>query len=261
MEIRLPEEEITRIQNTLEKWFTKKSATKCKILSLVGQLQHAIKVVRCGHTFTSRMYATATKVKKLHYYTRLNTQFRLDLAWWHTILHHWNCLSILQDSSSVSSTQITIQTDASGSWGYGTIYGHLWLQLRWSKEWERQDITEKEFVPVVLVMAEWGPLLSKQSVLLQCNNLSLMTSINKGTAKPSLVMHLLHSLWFFTAHYDTLLTAKHILGVTNTTADQISQNQFSLFHQTNPAASRLPTPIPTSLQKLFLHRNQTGKKF
>ena len=115
MEIRLPDKKITRIQYILEKWLTKKSATKRKILSLVGQLQHATTVVRYGRTFTSRMYATAAKVKKLHYYTRLNVQFCSDLAWWYTFLRHWNGLSILCNSSTVSPTQITIQTDASGS--------------------------------------------------------------------------------------------------------------------------------------------------
>jgi len=130
MEIRLPAEKLARIQDALEKWLTKKSATKRMILSLLGQLQHATKVVRCGRTFTARMYATAAKVKKLHYYTRLNRQFRSDLAWWHTFLHHQNSLSILQDSSIPPPTQITIQTDASGSWGCGAIHGRLWLQLR-----------------------------------------------------------------------------------------------------------------------------------
>jgi len=76
MKIRLPKEKITRIQDTLEKWLIKKRTTKYKIFSAIGQLQHATNVVRCGHTFTSRMYATAEKIKKLHYYIRLNTQFR-----------------------------------------------------------------------------------------------------------------------------------------------------------------------------------------
>ena len=55
MEIRLPEEKLARIQETLKQWLTKKNATKRKILSLVGQLQHATKVVRCDRTFTARM--------------------------------------------------------------------------------------------------------------------------------------------------------------------------------------------------------------
>ena len=120
-----------------------------------------------------------------------------------------------------------------------------------------------ELVPVALMMAVWGPLLARQNVLLQCDNLSLVTSINKGTVKPPLVMHLLRNLWFFTAHYDTALTATHILGVTNTAADQLSRNQLSLFHLTNPRASMLPTPIPTSLQKIISPRGPdwTSPKF
>ena len=220
-------------------------------------------MVRCGRTFTARMYATAAKLKKLHYYTRLNRQFCSDMAWWHTFLHHWNGLSILRDSSTPPPTQITIQTDATGSWGCGAVHGCLWLQLRWSDEWKGQDIMAKELIPVVLMMAVWGPSLSKQNVLLQCDNRSLVTSINKGTIKPPLVMHLLCSLWFFTAHYDTVLTATHILGVTNTAADQISRNQLSLFHLTNPRASRLPTPIPASLQWIVSPRGPdwTSPKF
>ena len=63
MEIRLPKDKPSRIQEMLEQWLGKKNATKWKILSLLGHLQHASKVVRCGRTFTSRMYATAAKVK------------------------------------------------------------------------------------------------------------------------------------------------------------------------------------------------------
>ena len=114
MEIRLPEDKLSRIQQTLAHWQQKKTATKREILSLVGLLQHATKVVKCGRTFTARMYATAAKVKELHYYTRLNKEFRSDLAWWHTFVQHWNGLSILHPLN-LSPSQLTIQTDASGS--------------------------------------------------------------------------------------------------------------------------------------------------
>ena len=258
MEMRLPKDKLARIQEMLSQWLGKKKATKRKILSLLGHLQHASKVVRCGHIFTARMYATAAKLKKLHFYTRLNRQFRSDLAWWYTFVCHWNGLSILRDPTMVPSTPIAIQTDASGSWSCGAVYNHRWLQLRWSDEWMHQDIMAKELVPVVIMVAVWGPLLVKQSILLQCDNLSLLTSINKGTAKQTLVMHLLRSLWFFTAHYDIALTATHVLGVTNTAADQLSRNQMSLFHLANPGAARLPAPIPATLHKFFPHLDQIG---
>jgi len=42
----------------------------------------------------------------------------------------------------------------------------------------------KELAPVILAVAAWGPSLAKQIVLLQYDNLSLVTSVNKsGAAK------------------------------------------------------------------------------
>ena len=55
------------MQLTIAEWVGKKNATK-EILSLVGQLQHACKVVRYGRTFVARMYCTASKVKELDFY-------------------------------------------------------------------------------------------------------------------------------------------------------------------------------------------------
>jgi len=81
MEARLPVEKLLRIKQ-MTTWLDKKNATKREILSLVGLLQHATKVVRCGCTFVSRMYFTAAKVKELDYYTRLNKDFKSDLCWW-----------------------------------------------------------------------------------------------------------------------------------------------------------------------------------
>ena len=48
MEARLPKDKLERIQTTLQEWLHKKSATKREILSLVGILQHAAKIVRPG---------------------------------------------------------------------------------------------------------------------------------------------------------------------------------------------------------------------
>ena len=63
MEARLPNEKLSRIRTTVRSWLCKKKATKREILSLVGILQHATKVVKPGSTFVARMYATAAKVK------------------------------------------------------------------------------------------------------------------------------------------------------------------------------------------------------
>ena len=94
MEIRLPVDKLERIKEALSIWLGKKKATKQDILSLVGLLHHATKVLRCGRTFVGRMYTAAAKVRKLHFYTRLNREFCSDVIWWHTFVQAWNGLSI-----------------------------------------------------------------------------------------------------------------------------------------------------------------------
>ena len=117
MEARLPADKIARIKQMTTLWLTKKNATERETLSLIGLLQHATKVVKCGRTFVSRMYATACKVKEMEFYTRLNKDFRSDLCCWHIFVKTWNGLSLLRCVSLPLIPYIYIQTDASGSWG------------------------------------------------------------------------------------------------------------------------------------------------
>ena len=250
MEIRFPPDKLLRIQESLSQWLGKRSATKREILSLVGLLQHATKVVRCGRTFVARMYATAAKVKELHFFTRLNRDFRSDIAWWHTFIQCWNGLSMLHHLQSPSH-RFTIHTDASGSWGCGAFMNGQWLQWEWPREWAPQGIMAKELVPIVLSCITWGPQLAQQSVLILCDNLSLVNAIKKGSSKDIVVMQLLRCLWFFTAYFGITLTANHIPGACNTTADQLSRNCMSSFFTMNPNVSRVPAPLPTTTLQLL----------
>ena len=60
---------------------SKKKATEHEILSLIGVLQHATKIVRSGRAFLSRMYATAAKLRELQFFTKLNrVQIRFVLV-------------------------------------------------------------------------------------------------------------------------------------------------------------------------------------
>ena len=118
--VHMHQDKLQRIMDLITTWLSKISATKREILSLVGLLQHATKVVRCGGSFVSRMYATAAKVKHLDFYTRLNKDFCSDLFWWHTFMISWNGLSMLRSGSE--QPEFCIQTGASGSWGCAAYF-------------------------------------------------------------------------------------------------------------------------------------------
>ena len=251
MEARLPKDKINRIRQLITSWLGKKKATKREILSLVGLLQHATKVIRCGRTFVSRMYSAAARIKELDHFTRLNKEFRSDLWWWHTFMENWNGLSLLRLKASEIAPNIYIQTDASGSWGCGAYFNGRWFQLQWSSDWLPSSIMAKEMVPIMLSCATWGPNLSKKSVCFQCDNSSVVVALQKGSAKEQTVMHLLRCLWFFVAYYDIHLVATHIPGIANSTADCLSRCNMQSFFTLNPQASPDPTPLPPSLLQII----------
>ena len=96
MEARLPEDKLSRLKEEFAQWITRKKAKKREILTIVGSLQHAAKVVRWGRAFLSWMYATAAKTKEMHYFTKLDVQFRSDICWWHAFLTKWNGVNLLR---------------------------------------------------------------------------------------------------------------------------------------------------------------------
>ena len=155
MEIRLPADKLQRIQKELLRWLGRKKATKKEILSLVGLLQHATKVVKCGRTFVSRMYWTAARVRELTFYVRLNKDFRSDLHWWHTFLNSWNGLSFLRCTGPGKPPDHCIQTDASGAWGCGAFFEGKWFQSPWSPDWLPCNIMAKELVPIIFSCGVW----------------------------------------------------------------------------------------------------------
>ena len=85
----------------------------------------------------------------------------------------------------------------------------------------------KELAPILLSIAVWGTTLAKKQVLFQCDNMSVVQALRKGSAKGQIVMQLLHSLWFFVAYYDIELTCVHILGAASSIADHLSRNNMT----------------------------------
>ena len=254
MEASLPQDKLHRIRHQVKAWLTKKKATKRQILSLVGLLQHATKVVHPGRTFLARMYSIAAKLKQPSHRKKLPAAFRSDLWWWHVFITHWNGVSFLHLTTSDSVPDYCIETDASGSWGCGAWFAGLWFQYKWSDEWTSIGIMAKELVPILLSCVVWGSTISRKKVEFKCDNLALVEAINKGSSKDSMVMHLLRCLWFFTAYFNISIRATHLPGALNTSADMLSRNQLHLFFRLHSEASHIPMPLPRPLLQLISPR-------
>ena len=74
MEIRLPEEKLSRLKQMIQAWKRRKSCTKHELLSLIANLQHASSVVKPGCTFLRQMIDLSKRRVHLDGHLRLNTK-------------------------------------------------------------------------------------------------------------------------------------------------------------------------------------------
>ena len=252
MDIRLPEEKLVHLMSMLAGWRTKKRCTKRELLSLIGKLNHAAKVVVAGRLFLRRMIGVAYSVRELHHWVHLSEGFRSDLEWWFAFLSRWNGRSMMEVHNPCWSPQVTFSSDASGSWGCGAVWRKEWIQCQWNSTWADKGIAVKELLPIVLAVALWGRQWTHCQVLVQCDNMAVVSVINTLKCKESTLLHLMRCLHFVTAQCDIKLRAEHIQGVLNVAADAVSRNNLQVFRDVVRDASPHPVPVPPQLWQLLV---------
>ena len=249
--LRLPEEKLHSIKGALGLWRQRKACRKRELLSLIGLLAHASKVVRVSRIFLRRLIDLSTQGTKLYHFIRLNAEARSDVEWWFQFIEAWNGISFLE-SAILISPQITITTDASGFWGCGAIWQNRWLQLQWAGPLKNAVIATKELVPVILSVAVWGCYWSSKSIRVLSDNSSVVAAINSNTSRVSDMAHMLRCLAFLQAHFHCQLTARHLPGSQNSAADAVSRNHMSQFFSLCPQATANPEFIPSDLLQLLI---------
>ena len=246
LELRLPLSKLEQLKSTLSLWRGRKACTKRELLSLIGLLSHACKVIRAGRTFLRRLIDLSMVTKRLDHHIRLNLSARSDIEWWWQFASPWNGISMLVTQLK-ENPAIVCTTDASGSWGCGAWYGQYCFQLQWVVPINSYNITVKELLPIVLAAAVWGSHWKGLTVKIRCDNAAVVAMINRGTSHEPEAMHLLRCLSFISAKFQLLLYASHLAGAKNTLADDLSRNNASNFLSSHTQANPTPTHIPEEL--------------
>ena len=251
-EIRLPEDKLVRLRALLSEWQGKKACTKRQLLSLIGHLQHACRVVQPGRSFLRRMIDLSMTTRELHHHIRLNIGFRSDLQWWSMFLADWYGVQMLACRSREHPFH-TITSDASGGWGCGAFCTDgRWFQIRWPDSWAPLHITVKELLPIIVACAVWGKPWRGKTIKVRCDNAAVVTIVNKGRSKEPRAMHLMRCLFFFLARFNVFIVAEHIARRVNVAADSLSRGNLPLFRRQVPTAELSPTPVPEEVRQVLL---------
>lgn len=248
-ELRLPQEKLTQLQAMLAQWRGRKACRKRELLSLIGSLSHACRVVRSGRTFLRRLIDLSTQAARLDHFIRLNAEARADLEWWYQFIVPWNGVSMLS-TLTMQSPVASIYTDASGRWGCGAVCQTDWFQLEWDSKAGQHHISTKELIPIVIAAAIWGHQFRGKALHILSDNAAAVAAINNQTSSIKEMAHLLRCLAFIAARFQIRLFASHIPGRHNEIADALSRNNLCTFYALLPQASRVPSSVPDQLTQL-----------
>ena len=241
--IRLPLDKFTELQSTIALWVTRRKCTKRELLSLIGSLSFAAKVVKPGRIFLRRLIDLSKSVKELHYHILLNAEARKDIMWWSEFIGQWNGTSLMQ-SPPVAADALSLYTDASGTLGFGAVFNNLWFSSKWPPHLIHHDINYKELFTIFVALHTWKAHWFNKQIIFLTDNKSICDVWRSGSCSDSDIMNLIRKLFFFSAKNNVNILIHHIPGHFNILADCLSRLQIQQFFQHQPLASPIPSEIP-----------------
>ena len=233
----------------------RKKCTKRQLLSLIGKLSFACKVVPAGRIFLRRLLNLSMTAKHLHHHIRISHEAQLDILWWQDFLPSWPGSSLILETQWTTSSQMNLYTDASGSKGWGAFWSGRWIQAHWSPAQVVKPILWKELFAIVNAVNTWGHQWAKQKILFHCDNKAVVDIWCKGSTRDTETMALVRLLYFCAAHYDINVVISHIYGVDNCIADLLSRFQVHRFRVLAPNTQPFPDPIHAWPTTSFLHHS------
>ena len=122
--------------------------TKQQLVSLIGKLPFACKVVSAGRIFLRRLINISCTIYQLYHHIRLNQQTHLDIEWWLTLLPSLNGTSYILKTKWSTSTSMSLCTDTASSVGWGAYWCGILIQFYWSSEEAKMNIVWKEILAI-----------------------------------------------------------------------------------------------------------------
>lgn len=242
-EIRLPEDKLIKLRQTISAFKGKRTATLRELQSLIGLLNFACAVVPPGRTFLRRIIDLTKSIQKPHHHRNLDKDARADLAAWSLFIEHFNGKAFFPSGLSFTSKTLHLFTDASNV-GFGCVFGTKWFFGSFDTSWLEYHISVREFFPIILAVEIWGSLLTNTSIVLHSDNIAVVYVINKLTSKDSNLMKLMRRLMVTSLKYNISFHAEHIPGLLNNAADLLSRLQVQQFKVQFPGMDKDCTKIP-----------------
>ena len=194
----------------LPKWLTKKSATKTELQSLIGKLAFVSKCVRPGRLFLTRILDTLRSLRRNHHRVKLSAEFRKDIRWWMRFINVYNGVSLIP-TQLWSAPDSLFSTDACLT-GCGGMSSEQYFHVEFPQEVLLQfpTIHLLEALAIVIALRLWGRQFRGLRIMVYCDNVSVVSSLNSGRVQDKLLAVCLREIWFLAVLYEFEIRACHL---------------------------------------------------
>jgi hypothetical protein len=241
-QLRLPLTKLQDITSLTKSWLGKRSATKRELLSFIGKLSFAARIVPAGRLFSPRLIHLSTTVRRLHHRIHLNTDARVDVAWWDRFLPSWNGIGMFIAPEWRDAVSVNLYTDT--SLRFGAICSLMELGL------EEICNSTTSLHAVAGAICHFGcgthmgtpPVWATYMIPLR-KPPPIVQAWASQSSKHPVIMDLLRTLLFTAAQHSFTVSKAHLPDRLNCIADALSCNQMSRFFSLAPQANQYSTPL------------------
>ena len=253
MKASLPLDKLSRIREIASSFSAAESISKRQLLSLLGHLNFAMRIIPQGRSFISRLLDLASSVPNLHDPVSLDEGCRADLGFWAHLLQEWNGITFFYDDLVRSSDSLQLFTDAAPSVGFGGFYQGQWFASAWPPSFSRfvESSALYEIYPIAVACHVWGKHWRSKRISVLCDNEAVVAIINKGRSSAKDIMPFMRSITWSSISHNFIISARHIPGHFNSLADSLSRFKFQTFRSICPEASPTSIQVPP-LQMLMI---------
>ena len=244
MVLRLPQDKLRKAKDLISEWVDKSSCSKQDLLSLIGFLSFACKVVKPGRMFLRRLIDLSSQAKELFHFIHINKEAKKDINWWHNFLDSWHGGSVFPESFCEASA-LQLYSDASFC-GIGGFFNGRWFAIPIPLK-VPQNITFLEIAAVKACIQVWSTLLMNKQIWINTDNLAVVHIWTKGSCKDPQIMAVVRSLFLLLTTFNINIQFCHVPGKNNYYADLLSRLQISQFLEICPWASPSPDHVPPSV--------------
>lgn len=242
MQASLPLEKLVRIRAVIKHASVAASVSKRELLSLLGHLTFAMRIIPQGRSFVSRLLDLSKTASALHDRVALDDGCRSDLRFWSSLCDSWNGISFFYNDFADSSVALRMFTDAAPSIGFGGIYNDEWFADVWPEELRAlppgsQSTALLELYPIVVACILWGNQWLRKQIVVFCDNEATVNIINKARSTIPFINRLVRRLTWTCVMGNFTLRATHIPGLDNKIADSLSRFKFQEFRTLCPHAA------------------------